>query len=164
MAYLGVLFLVVAIAVSLGVVTQNEDTALKREKEQDWLFIGKQYQQAITSYYQQSPSGLKAFPSKIEDLLRDKRFIAPVRHLRKAYTDPMNNQANWVLMLNQENQIIGVYSASQAPILSNKIVNDYAAGAGEAFTSYADVKFLYETKDTREKKSDEMQSEDAFAE
>ena len=126
MAYLGILFLVAAISVSLGVVSQNEDTQLRREKELDWLFIGKQYQKAIASYYDQSPNGLKEFPTSIEDLQLDKRFIVPVRHLRKPYRDPVNSNQDWELVKNQEDKIIGVYSVSLEPILSTKVSAEYS--------------------------------------
>lgn len=142
-AYLAVLFLVVAISISMGVVAQNEDILLKREKEQDWLFVGKQYQRAIASYYNQPPDGIKKLPSQMEELLQDKRFIAPVRHLRKIYRDPLINQQAWELILNQENQITGVYSQSQDSILSTKIIAEYQESMGSKILSYTDVKFVF---------------------
>jgi hypothetical protein len=120
-AYLAVLFLVAAIAVAMAVVTRDIDMQLKREKEQDWFFVGNQYQQAIASYYHQSPDGLKALPKNIEDLLLDKRFIRPVRHLRKAYRDPLTNQA-WELVRDADNSLIGVRSLKQGSIISLQLV------------------------------------------
>lgn len=145
LAYLALLFLLAAIAVSMAVVAQNEDTQLKREKEQDWLFVGKQYERAITSYYQQSPNGLKALPTSVDDLLLDKRFVAPVHHLRKAYLDPLTNQS-WMVLVNEENQLLGVVSTLQQPILSTKIVQEFQAGKADAITQYSDVKFEFKTK------------------
>lgn len=142
-AYIGVLFLLAAISLSLAVVSQNEDTLIKREKEQDWLFIGKQYQRAIASYYHQSPNGIKTLPTKLDELILDKRFIAPVRHLRKIYNDPLNNQQDWSLIKNQEGQISGVFSQSQAPILSTKIINEYQENQSEPITQYANIKFIF---------------------
>ena len=159
LAYLAVLFLVAAISISLAIVTQNEDTQLKREKEQDWLFMGKQYQRAIASYYHQSPDGIKSLPNKLEDLLLDKRFIATVRHLRKAYEDPLNNWQNWVLIKNQENQIIGVYSQSQEQILSAKIVTEYLSDSGEKVASYADIKFVFKPEATDTEESTDLENE-----
>jgi predicted oxidoreductase len=142
-SYLGVLFLMVAISVSLAVVTQNEDTLIKREKEQDWLFIGKQYQRAIASYYHQSPGGIKTFPTKVEDLLFDKRFIVPVRHLRKIYGDPLENQEAWVLIKDQNNYITGVYSRSQEPILNTRIISEYLENLGDQPALYVNIKFMF---------------------
>jgi type II secretory pathway pseudopilin PulG len=150
-AYIGVLFLVAAISLSLAVVTQNEDTQIKREKEQDWLFIGNQYQRAIESYYQQSPDGIKTLPTKLEDLLLDSRFIAPVRHLRKLYGDPLNHQQTWSLVKNPNAQIIGVYSQSQEPLLSKKNMPMVIEKVDlENFDSsnprYVDIQFVFRPK------------------
>ncbi len=163
-AYLAVLFLVVAISISMGIVAQNEDTLLKREKEQDWLFMGKQYQSAIASYYNHSPDGIKKLPSQVEDLLQDKRFIAPVRHLRKIYSDPLNNQQAWVLILNQENQITGVYSQSQASILSTKIIAEYSDGLAEKVSNYAEVKFVFKPEEANKETTTGEDKDSAFAE
>ena len=142
LAYLAVLFLVAAIALSMAVVTQNQDTQLKREKEQDWLYVGKQYERAIASYYQLSPSGLKALPNSVDDLLTDKRFVAPVHHLRKAYLDPLTNQ-QWVQLLNEDNQLTGVVSTLPQAILSSTIANTFQANQAGTIARYSDVRFEF---------------------
>ena len=150
-AYIGVLFLVAAISVSMAVVAQNEDTLVKREKEQDWLFIGNQYQRAIESYYNQSPNGIKSLPTKLEDLLLDSRFIMPVRHLRKLYGDPLNHQQNWSIIKNSNAQIIGVYSQSQEALFSKKNIPAVAENLDlENFDAenprYVDIQFVFQPK------------------
>ena len=142
LAYLAVLFLVAAIALSMAVVTQNQDTQLKREKEQDWLYVGKQYERAIASYYQLSPNGLKALPNSVDDLLTDKRFVAPVHHLRKAYLDPLTNQ-HWVQLFNDDNQLTGVVSTLPQVILSSTIVNTFQANQAGTITHYSDARFEF---------------------
>ena len=142
LAYLAVLFLAAAIALSMAVVTQNQDTQLKREKEQDWLYVGKQYERAIASYYQLSPNGLKALPNNVDDLLTDKRFVAPVHHLRKAYLDPLTNQ-HWVQLLNEDNQIAGVVSTLPQAILSSTIANTFQANQAGTIARYSDVRFEF---------------------
>ena len=142
LAYLAVLFLVAAIALSMAVVTQNQDTQLKREKEQDWLYVGKQYERAIASYYQLSPNGLKALPNNVDDLLTDKRFVAPVHHLRKAYLDPLTNQ-QWVQLMNEDNQLTGVVSTLPQAILSSTIVHTFQANQAGTIARYSDVRFEF---------------------
>ncbi len=160
LAYLAVLFLIVAISISLAVVSQNEDLQLKREKEQDWLFVGKQYQRAIASYYEQSPNGLKALPNSLEDLLLDKRYIKPVRHLRKLYTDPVNFNQAWQTILNADGQITGVVSESQqAILLINAVAEHVEAGEGKP-ANYASVKFEYKVE---AKQETDQQTEDTDA-
>lgn len=115
-AYLAVLFMVAAISIGMGVVAPHEHTVQTREKERDWLFIGGQYQRAIASYYQQSPNGLNELPVTVDDLILDKRFLAPVRHLRRAYADPLTGE-DWVLVRREDGKLSGVYSRSQQSIL-----------------------------------------------
>lgn len=122
LAYLAVLFLVMAISISMLVVTQNEETLIRREKELDWLFIGQQYQKAITQYYQQSPNGLRELPLTFDDLILDKRFLEVKRHLRKTYPDPLTGK-NWIEIRNLEGRLIGVKSASQQPIFLKKTIS-----------------------------------------
>jgi hypothetical protein len=158
LAYLAVLFLIVAISISLAVVSQNEDLQLKREKEQDWLFVGQQYQRAIASYYEQSPNGLKSLPNSLEDLLLDKRYIKPVRYLRKLYTDPVNFNQAWQTILNADGQITGVVSESQQAILSiNAVAEHVETGDGKP-TNYASIKFEYKVE---AKQETDQQAEDA---
>jgi hypothetical protein len=142
-AYMVMLFLLAIIGVSLGVVSQDSDTLLKREKELDWVFVGKQYQRAIASYYQQSPEGIKTLPQNLEQLIEDKRFIKPKHHLRKNYGDPSNFNQAWNLILNEQNQLIGVRSNSLQEILSTKIAKEFADNADQTPAKYSDVKFTF---------------------
>lgn len=125
-AYLAVLFLVAAIAVAMAVVTRDVDMQLKREKELEWFYVGNQYKQAIASYYHQSPDGLKVLPKNIDELLLDRRFIAPVRHLRKAYRDPLTNQP-WALVKTMDGSLSGVRSSKQQTFISTRLLNQLQA-------------------------------------
>jgi type II secretory pathway pseudopilin PulG len=109
--YLGLLFAVALAGIALagtGVLWQLES---RREKEKELLFIGEQYRQAITSYYDRSPGSIKQYPAKLDELLEDKRFPKPLRHLRRLYRDPMTADGDWELILQQE-RIAGVASRS----------------------------------------------------
>lgn len=62
----------------------------QREREAELLFVGDQYRRAIDSYYYASPNpSARSFPTELSQLLEDKRFAHPVRHLRRRYADPM---------------------------------------------------------------------------
>jgi len=39
------------------------------------LWVGEQFRHAIAPYYQSAPSDSKCFPKKLEDLLRDLRYL-----------------------------------------------------------------------------------------
>ena len=114
-AYLSLLFAVALGGMALagsGVVWQIE---VRREKEKQLLFAGEQYRQAIASYYERSPD-TPQYPAKLEDLLLDRRFPMPVRHLRRLYPEPMMADGQWHL-IRQQDRIVGVASRStEVPI------------------------------------------------
>lgn len=148
--YLAILFLVAAMSITLAVATEILDTKLKREKEKELIFIGKQYQQAITSYYHQSPNGLKTLPSSIEELLSDNRFVKPKHHIRKLFLDPMTNQP-WVIITNAQQKITGVYSGSNAPFLLNtKTLSKKLGKKIVNITQYSDLKFKFNPNSEKE--------------
>src|SRR5947207_15425455 len=90
--YLTVLFIVAGITAGLALVGEVWETAAKREKETELLFVGNEYRKAITRYYL---AGLNQYPRSVEDLLKDQRKAGTVRHLRRNYTDPITGKAEW---------------------------------------------------------------------
>ena len=113
----------------------------QREREKELLFVGEQFRQAIGSYYENTPSNIKQYPNKLEDLLKDNRLPNLKRHLRKIYNDPMTNSSNWGLEL-QQSQIVGVYSLSDLkPIKKKGFPNLYEKFSD--FSKYSDWKFIY---------------------
>ena len=112
----GVTFLVLLFAIAIAgialsgaaVVWQME---VRREKEKELLFVGEEYRQAIARYANASPSGHLDYPEKLEDLVLDRRFPMPVRHLRRIYRDPLGGDREWML-IRQQGRIIGVASKS----------------------------------------------------
>ena len=112
----GALLLVAVLGAGMAAYGELASHAAQREKEQELLFVGNQYRQAIRSYYERSP-GAKRFPQKLEDLLSDNRHPMPVRHLRRLYADPMTGSADWETVISPEGGIMGVHSRSQeAPV------------------------------------------------
>jgi len=73
-------------------------TARQREREQELLFAGDQYRQAIERYYWAAPPGTpRLLPTSISQLLLDDRYPQPVQHLRRAYPDPFG-EPEWGLV------------------------------------------------------------------
>jgi len=126
---------------SLASFTQGAAAARQRDAELDLLWIGQQYRHAIESYYRASPGPIKQLPIRFEDLLQDPRYPQPVRHLRRAYRDPLAADEPWgVVRLN--GQIIGVYSqASGEPFRRTDFDPGLESFAGA--TSYADWRFIW---------------------
>jgi len=138
--YLAVLFAVAIIGAVLGSTAVVWHAQVQRDKEQELLFIGHAFRNAISTYYEQSPGANKQYPKKLEDLLEDKRHTRLTRHLRKIFVDPMTGSKEWGLVKGPGDSIMGVHSLSdRKPI---KIGNfDEADREFRSAVTYADWKF-----------------------
>ena len=137
--YLGLLFAIVLLGIVLSITGVVWHTQMRREKEQELLFVGEQYRQALSSYHAVLVNGQGKLPNSLDELLEDRRFPMPVRHLRKRYVDPVTNSPEWGLVRIGDG-IAGVFSLStEAPLKM--------AGFGTCCTDfdnargYADWKF-----------------------
>jgi type II secretory pathway pseudopilin PulG len=137
--YLTVLFIVALIAGGLALVGEVWETAAKRDKEAELLFIGNQYRIAITRYYL---AGLNRYPRSLDDLLKDPRQPGTVRYLRRIYTDPFTGKAEWGTVKAPDGGIAGVYSLAELKPLKSGNFRLRDAGFESAQT-YADWKFVY---------------------
>lgn len=141
--YLAVLFAIAVAGVMLSRAGIDWSQASQREKERELLFIGNQYRQAITLYYERTPGAVKRYPAKLEDLLADTRYNPPQRYLRKLYRDPVTNSQQWALAMAPEGGIVGVHSLSEAPPIKAtgfKYINRAFEGAAK----YSDWVFAYD--------------------
>lgn len=109
--YLTLMFSIVIIGIGLSVIGPSWKTTSKIEKEEELLFRGKEIVDAIGAYYK-GFQGQKAFPAKLEDLLKDPRYFTTKRYLRKPYKDPITN-GDWVLILDAKQRVKGVRSKSE---------------------------------------------------
>jgi type II secretory pathway pseudopilin PulG len=141
-AYVAVLILVAtlgAVGAAFGELTSH---AAQRERETELLFVGNEYRKAIASYYERTPGAITRYPRTLEDLLEDRRFPVPVRHLRRLYRDPITGGADWGLVKSPDGFIMGVHSLSQEPPIKSGgfAYRDRAFnGAG----TYADWQFIH---------------------
>src|SRR5581483_11645664 len=83
-------FIVAVITAGLALVGEMWETAAKREKETQLLFVGNEYRKAITRYYL---AGKNQYPRALEDLLKDPRQPGVVRYMRRLYPDPLTGAA-----------------------------------------------------------------------
>lgn len=148
--YLTVLFLVFLLLLSLGAASEHIYTTGKREREMELLFIGEQYRNAIASYYDNSPGGVKQLPQTLESLISDKRSINTYRHLRKLYHDPVTGGSDWGLVKTPQGEIVGVYSLSNEPILMTanhssllQHIDSDDNSASLKLLTYSDWKFIF---------------------
>ncbi|MDB5777417.1 MAG: hypothetical protein JWP38_3550 [Herbaspirillum sp.] len=113
----------------------------QRENEEELLFVGNQYRAAIERYYYATPSAAKVLPMNMEDLIQDKRFPVPVRHLRRLYPDPITGGPFELLRIGD--QIMGVVSKSTESVIKRSGFPPPYAGF-EGLETYNQWKFLFD--------------------
>ncbi len=84
----------------------------QRDREAELLRVGRAYAVAIEHYYRSQPGGIHELPRSVDDLLQDGRFTTPTRHLRAAYSDPMQPGKPLTLLFSAAGGIRGVASDS----------------------------------------------------
>jgi len=83
------LIIIFALTVGLLVAVPVLETQLKRENEEELIFRGQQYVEAIRLYQQKRPG---SYPQSLEELVKEKC-------LRRPYPDPMSESGEWNLLL-----------------------------------------------------------------
>lgn len=142
--FIGLLMIVALMGIALLAVGEVWSYAQKREREQELLFVGGQFRQAIRLYYAHTPvaSKLQPYPMNLEDLLKDPRYPSTQRYLRKMYLDPISNSEDWGVLKTQNGGIFGVYSLSQEkPIKQSNFIAAYDDFKDK--TKYSDWAFKY---------------------
>lgn len=140
--YLGLLFAVVLAGVALAAIGVVWSMERQRERERELLFVGERFREAIASYYERSPGLVKRYPAKLDELLKDGRFLTVRRHLTQVYRDPMTGTRNWGLIPAPEGGIMGVHSSStSAPIKRAGFPSEFSEFEGKS--SYAEWRFVY---------------------
>jgi type II secretory pathway pseudopilin PulG len=147
--YLAMLLAVAVIGIGLAATSEVWVQSRQREKEQELLFVGNQFRQAIGLYYRNSSDQLTpgvAYPKKLEDLLEDKRGVVTKRHLRRLYADPLTGKTDWGLIpikAPDGDRIMGVYSKSQMTPIKTAGFRERDK-TFEGANHFSDWKFFYE--------------------
>jgi type II secretory pathway pseudopilin PulG len=143
--YIGLLIAVVILGLALSEVGIIWRTQATREREQELLDIGHDFEAAIASYY---ASGGHQYPQDVADLLNDTRGSEPRHHLRRFYADPMTGAQDWTLIRNDLVGITGIASSSQGkPIKVDGFRPDEENFKDAA--AYSDWKFVFVGRNIR---------------
>lgn len=143
----GFTYLALLIALGLMMLTSTMTVQLgarfaRAVAEEELIETGMAYRAALISYAQATPVGMQRRPARLEDLLKDPRYSATRRHLRKLYADPITGWGSWGIVYARDGSgIIGVYSLSEEPVTVKRAVRPGIAGQEQA-QSYRDWKFL----------------------
>jgi type II secretory pathway pseudopilin PulG len=141
--YITALIFVMIIGISLTTGSAYWSTIVAREKEKELLFRGDQIRKAIESYYNGAPGGgSNQYPASFNDLLKDSRYLATRRYLRKIYKDPMTKDGQWGFIRAPGGRIKGVFSLSkEQPLKVGDFTKDYASF--ENASVYSEWRFVY---------------------
>lgn len=112
----------------LAALAQGWQTAARREREAELVWRGEAFRQAIESYASVPVAeGQARLPTRLEDLLEDRRSGTLQRHLRRIWPDPITGQTRWGLVLVGDG-VAGVHSLSTAsPLTAPEGVERYDA-------------------------------------
>ena len=132
--YFAILAVVAAMGGVLVAFSEVASHSAQREKERELLFVGQEFRRAIASYYRKD----QRFPRSLDELLEDRRYPMPVRHLRRVYRDPITGSIDWGVVEAPQGGIMGVYSKSEEkPIKSAGFAERDAAFEGvEAYSEW----------------------------
>jgi type II secretory pathway pseudopilin PulG len=106
--YLGLLLAIALVGLGLTAASEVWVTVARRQRLDQLEFVGQQFVQAIGSYYESSPGGVKKFPKSLDDLLEDRRYPFVRRHLRQAYINPFTGRTDWDLVAGPGEGFLGV--------------------------------------------------------
>lgn len=138
--YIGLLFAIAFIGLLLASAGQVWKMAAQREREEQLLFVGREFGRAIAAYRAASPDAPGQGPRRLEDLVEDRRSLVTRRHLRRIYHDPMTGSTEWGLIKSGE-FIVGVHSLGEGkPLKTANFLPGEEAFAGAA--SHRDWHFL----------------------
>lgn len=121
----------------------------RRAREADLLWKGNQIRAAIGSYYSKShgQGAGKIFPSRLDYLLKDPRFLQTTRHLRRLYADPMTG-GDWELIKDPAGRIKGVRSTlAEEPFKQSGFSQENRDFEGR--TLYTEWEFVYQPAATK---------------
>ncbi|HEY0905675.1 MAG TPA: type II secretion system protein [Methylophilus sp.] len=141
-SYIGVLIAMALCGLALSGTAMVWHHQSQRMQQQILLETGEAYRLAIGRYYEATPGQLKQYPTQLAELIEDKRFPVPRRHLRRLLPDPFHARQPMALML-QNGTIVGVYSSSKRSPIKSRDYLEIEAGF-ESAKHYSDWQFSYQ--------------------
>lgn len=136
--YVALLAAIVIIGIVLGQAGKYWQNVMLREKEEELLFRGEQYRNAIGRHFRTR----NVYPQSIDDLLKDP--ATSKRLLRQKYPDPITGE-DFELFRDQTkgNRITGVFSKSEEhPLRQSNFSEENKEFTGK--DKYKEWKFIYE--------------------
>lgn len=141
-SYIGVMVTLVIAAIGMQGAAVMWQQQSQRSNEALLLETGEAYRLAIGRYYESTPQPVKQYPIRLEELIEDKRFPVPKRHLRRLYPDPFVVKQSMSLII-RDGRIVGVHSQSLLAPIRSSGYQDAQSGFHTA-KHYREWQFVYE--------------------
>jgi type II secretory pathway pseudopilin PulG len=103
-------FAVAVLTIGLMVAVPVWQTQIQREKEEELIFRGKQYVEAIRLFQQKIPG---AFPQSFDDLIKEKC-------IRRLYKDPLTKSGEWNVILHHPGNLPQQGSSAQKVLIASQ--------------------------------------------
>jgi type II secretory pathway pseudopilin PulG len=112
--YLVIMLMMAVFVITLGLLVAVPvwQTELQREKEEELIFRGKQYAEAVRVYVQKNPG---RYPASLKELL-DKKCI------RKLYRDPLGPGGQWNVILTTGKPSSGRETAAEVMVAPERVL------------------------------------------
>lgn len=104
--YIALLVLIGVWSISLCITVEVFETKQHRELQKQLAWEAGQYARAIESYYYSGPIDKRKLPAAPEELMEDKRFQPPAKHLRSLHSRA-NNKKLTIQPIFENNELIG---------------------------------------------------------
>ena len=140
--YIGALVIVTVMGIMLGIVGQSWQTIMKREREEELIWRGIQYRNAIEKWYKPAAGQHVSTPlQELKHLVKDPRSLTTVRYLRRLYPDPVTGK-DWQVVKDPNRGIFGVASTSEAkPLKQGNFPEEFKEFEGKS--KYSEWQFVY---------------------
>jgi type II secretory pathway pseudopilin PulG len=139
---LAALFILMIMGIMLGMMGESWSMIMRRDREEELLFRGKQIKTAIERFnknndkYGQGMGGVRG----LDSLLKDYRSLETNRYLRKEWKDPISGK-EWQLIKDPVKGVIGVASPSdQEPLKKANFPEEFKDFVGK--DKYSKWQFL----------------------
>ncbi len=145
--YLMALMIVLIMGIMVAAVGQSWKMVRDRELEEEFLFRGQQYKDAMTRWYTRRPGESPAMPlNDLKDLLKDPNVLTNKRYLRELYPDPLTGKEWSTIRGGTTGGIIGVFSSYSSSERKPIKQANFPTGLEdfEGKTSFRDWKFVYQ--------------------
>jgi type II secretory pathway pseudopilin PulG len=140
--YIAALTIVMIMGIMMGVAGQSWKMIMDREREEELLWVGTQYRDAMLRWRNFRHGGGAMPLGDLKHLTQDPRSLQNVKHLRRLYPDPITGK-EWRVIKDPQKGILGIASSSEKePIKQANFPADFTQFEGKK--KYSEWEFRWD--------------------